>query len=360
MSTTRSLTADQAVSSQNQAGSASTPSAHLALMPTWLPTGQSPVSDGSGASSTADQGSPDGGDGLSVGTIRSAPSAVFVPDNMALSFGDTTGAYQANHALVDQRSAEIAGSGGDGGTTYEPGASAGGGGNGTFLGGMVSADVGVFAPVNTAVAVGSGAHAESVQLNDAVILQDTTQIGGTGGAGGNSYGGGGAAGATIHVDGDLHAGSGGAGYFVGTMTDINVAIFSPINIAVAGAGGTAHAEQDNNAVISQGATQIGGIGGSGGSFFVPSDTIVTGIHGEGASGQGEAVGSFVGVNVSYVEPINIAVPADGTAQADQINHLIHDQHTVQVAGVGGEPGTYHLLDDDNAAALHDALGFADG
>ena len=160
------------------------------------------------------------------------------------------------------------------------------------------------------------------------------------------------------MNGDLHAGGGGNGTFVGSLTDINVAIYSPVNIAVAGAGGTAHATQDNNVLMSQGATQIAGIGGNGGGFHIPTDTIMTGNHSDGAAGSGQSVGTMVGVDVGYYEPMNISVAAGGSAQAQQLDHLLYDQHSIQVGGVGGAGGSHHLLDATEAAQLHDALHLA--
>ncbi len=110
--------------------------------------------------------------------------------------------------------------------------------------------------------------------------------------------------------------------------------------------------------MSQGATQIAGVGGSGGGFHVPSDTVVTGSQTDGAGGGGTAVGSLVDVNVAYYEPMNIAVSAGGSAEAQQIDHFLLDQHTVQLGGIGGDGGTYHLLDPVETAQLHDALHLA--
>ena len=359
MSATRSGSGDASNGAASLPGTDPTSaSAHLALVPTWVPWAADPA----GPSSVQDSIG-GGGDGFAMGVVSSTPKAAFVPDNSVIALsGASASGDQTNHALVDQQSAELAGIGGNGGFTLGVSTHAGNGGNGGFAGALVSADVGVFAPVNTAVGAGPGAHANASQSNSAAFLQDATQVAGAGGNGGATYvdHAAGTAGTTVILNGDAHGGSGGNGTFVGTLTDINVAIYSPINIAVAGAGGTAHATQDNNVLMSQGATQIAGVGGAGGGFYVPSDTVVTGSHGDGSGGSGHAVGSMVDVSVGYFEPMNIAVPAGGTAEAQQANHLLYDQHAVQVAGVGGDGGTYHLLDAADAAQLHDALHLAAG
>lgn len=46
--------------------------------------------------------------------------------------------------------------------------------------------------------------------------------------------------------------------------DVNVAIYAPINIAVAGSNSTANADQSNNVHFDQSAIQIAGVGGNGG------------------------------------------------------------------------------------------------
>ena len=336
------------------AGDPASVGANLALVPTWVPWGAAD------AATTAPGSNGSGGDGLATGVVSSTPKAVFVPDNSALALdGSSSSADQNSHALVDQQSAELVGIGGNGGLTFGTNLHAGHGGNGTFAGALVSADVGVFAPVNTAVAAGSGSHADASQSNTAAFLQGTTQLAGIGGSAGATYPGHSAdTGSPLVVNGDLHAGGGGNGTFVGSLTDINVAIYSPVNIAVAGAGGTAHATQDNNVLMSQGATQIAGIGGNGGGFHIPTDTIMTGSHSDGAAGSGQSVGTMVGVDVGYYEPMNISVAAGGSAQAQQLDHLLYDQHSIQVGGVGGAGGSYHLLDATEAAQLHDALHLA--
>lgn len=83
---------------------------------------------------------------------------------------------------------------------------------GVFYGGMVSSDVGVFAPINTAVAGRPGSSAVSDQTNNAAMLQGATQIGGVGGAGGSH---------NAAIDG-----SGGGHTFTGDMRGTAAAVYS--------------------------------------------------------------------------------------------------------------------------------------
>ncbi len=324
-------------------------SGHLALVPTWLPL---EVVPGSSAGS--------GGDGIAIGVISSTPMAIFTPSNAAIAGPHSSAeANQGNLGLMYQHSTEMAGLGGDGGSgnavlsSGDGPHSAGSGGNGIFYGGMVSSDVGVFAPVNTAVAGGPGAHAVADQSNNSAMLQGATQIAGIGGSGGDHntaiHDSSPAPGTALTYSGDMYAGHGGGGYFVGSMIDLNVAIFSPINIAIGAAGGSAEAHQTNNAIFDQGAIQIAGIGGNGGGFNLSSDTIFTGSHGGGGGGgTGFSNGSMVDVNVGYFHPINIAVPAGGTADAQQVDHVLYDQHALQMAGIGGHGGEGNLSDGHSA------------
>jgi hypothetical protein len=48
------------------------------------------------------------------------------------------------------------------------------------------------------------------------------------------------------------------------VVDLNIAIYAPINIAVAGYNSSATADQANSVHFDQGAVQIAGIGGNGG------------------------------------------------------------------------------------------------
>lgn len=361
MTETRSLSEDAPNGNVNQNVLSGSVAGHLALVPTWLPLDVVP--------DTAHNSAGSGGDGISIGTISSSPTAIFMPSNAAIAGPYASAeAHQGNDALLNQHANEMAGMGGSGGSgnVTEGGGSgsgnhAGTGGNGIFLGSMVSSDVAVFAPVNTAVAAGPGSSASAVQVNNAAFLQGATQIAGIGGSGGDHNAAGGSAPAanavaSVIYAGDNYAGHGGDGHFVGSMVDVNIAVFSPINIAVGAAGGSAEAHQSNNVVFDQGGVQIAGVGGDGGGFNMSSDTIFTGSQMGGGGGSGSSTGSFVDVSVGYFHPINIAVPAGGTADAQQIDHVLTDQHTLQLAGIGGQGGEGNLS-DAHSVLVNDILNF---
>src|SRR5258708_2602826 len=65
--------------------------------------------------------------------------------------------------------------------------------------------------------------------------------------------------------GDNSAVNGGDGYFSGSMVHPPVAVFDPVNIAVAGFHGAADAHQSNTVEFHQGASQAAGGGGHGGN-----------------------------------------------------------------------------------------------
>ena len=71
-------------------------------------------------------------------------------------------------------------------------------------------------------------------------------------------------GSDVIATGHNGAGNGGNGYFAGSMVDIDVAIYAPINIAIAGYDSTADAHQTNNVHFDQSTVQMAGIGGDGG------------------------------------------------------------------------------------------------
>ena len=357
MSETRPVSEEAPNMNVSQNAISGSASGHLALVPTWLPLEVVPGPSYSAGS---------GGDGIAIGLISSMPQAFFQPSNVAIAGPNTAvEAHQGNDALIKQHSTEIAGMGGDGGDGNavlgggDGVHNSGSGGNGLFFGGMVSSDVGVFAPINTAVAWGTGSSATANQSNNSVMQQGATQIGGVGGSGGDHNGAidttpGGVG--THTYTGDMFAGHGGNGYFMGSMVDVNVAIFSPINIAVGAAGGSAEAHQTNNAIFDQGGIQIAGIGGDGGGFNLSSDTIFTGNHSGGSGGSGFSNGNFVDLNVGVYHPINIAVPAGGTADAQQIDHVLFDQHSLQMGGIGGHGGDGSLA-DNHSALVDDILSF---
>jgi hypothetical protein len=58
--------------------------------------------------------------------------------------------------------------------------------------------------------------------------------------------------------GDNSAGNGGDGHFSGTLMHAPVAVFDPVNMAMAGFHGTADAHQSNTVQFLQGASQAAG------------------------------------------------------------------------------------------------------
>ncbi len=156
------------------------------------------------------------------------------------------------------------------------------------------------------------------------------------------------------------------------MAHTSIAIYDPINIAVAGYNSTSHADQSNNVVFDQTAIQMAGIGGNGGGGnvaiggdvgglssllgLIGSDVISTGGNSAGSGGIGHFAGSIVDLNIAIYAPINIAVAGpDSTADAHQTNNVEFDQGAIQIAGVGGDGGhgntaiggdaALHLLSD---------------
>jgi hypothetical protein len=256
---------------------------------------------------------------------------------------------------------------------------AGNGGNGYFAGSLIGKSYAAFEPLNVAQA-GSHATADAYQTNIAYFDQSATQIAGVGGDGGNwNAAMGGSVGAFGSVGGpgaistgDNSAGNGGDGTFFGAMVHAPVAVYAPINIAVAGYNSSAHADQTNNVVFDQSAFQMAGVGGSGGngnaatggsanifsSLFdlIGSDVIATGHNSAGNGGNGHFSGSMVDIDVAIYAPINIAVAGyNSTADAHQSNDVVFDQSAIQMAGIGGDGGhgntalggdfAMHLLSD---------------
>jgi hypothetical protein len=246
--------------------------------------------------------------------------------------------------------------------------SAGNGGNGHFSGSMIDTSYAAFEPLNVAQA-GSHATANAYQTNIVYVDQSATQIAGVGGDGGNgnaaSGGDVGAFGALPGVSGtgDNSAGNGGDGHFSGSMVHAPVAVYSPINIAVAGPNSTADAHQTNVVHFDQSATQIAGVGGDGGNgnvasggnvhAFGPIPGVAAGAIGYGASsaagtgdnsagngGDGNAYGGIVHASFAFYYPINIAIAGyNSSAHAEQTNDVVFDQSAFQKAGVGGDGGS---------------------
>jgi hypothetical protein len=254
--------------------------------------------------------------------------------------------------------------------------SAGNGGNGYFAGSLIDRSYAAFEPLNVAQA-GSHATADAYQTNITHFDQSATQVAGIGGDGGNgnaaSGGNVGAFGSVGHgaiSSGDNSAGNGGDGYFFGAMVHAPVAIYDPINIAVAGYNSTADAHQTNIAYFDQSATQIAGVGGDGGDGnaaiggdvyaartghashqtiggaglardhgSIGSDVIASGDNHAGNGGDGYFYGGLVHASFALYYPINIAVAGyNSSANADQANNVVFDQSAFQMAGVGGNGG----------------------
>ena len=235
--------------------------------------------------------------------------------------------------------------------------SAGNGGNGYFAGGLINGSYAGFEPLNFARG-GSHATADAHQTNIVYLDQSAHQIAGVGGDGGNwnSASGGmvaapGSGSSGPISTGENSAGNGGDGTFVGAMVHAPVAIYNPVNIAVAGSHATADAHQTNVVYLDQSSTQIAGVGGSGGNGNAASGghvgavgpgglgVISTGENSAGNGGDGSAYGGIVHATFAFYYPINIAVAGyNSSAHADQTNNVVIDQSAVQMAGIGGDGG----------------------
>jgi hypothetical protein len=253
---------------------------------------------GSSGITTGDNHAGNGGDGHFLGTLLNAPVVIYHPVNFAFAAGGGTAhASQSNTVEIDQSAVQIAGVGGQGGDgnaaiggdvsvhgqsvggTSGSGAidtggnQSGNGGDGQFHGDLVNKSVAVYDPVNISIA-GYNSTSQSYQFNDVHLDQSSFQMAGVGGDGGNGNvaAGGSAAiisallggGSDAIATGHNSAGNGGSGHFSGSLIDVNVAIYAPINIAIAGPHSTAEADQINNVHIDQSTVQIAGIGGNGG------------------------------------------------------------------------------------------------
>ena len=271
---------------------------------------------------------------------------------------------------------------------------AGNGGNGYFAGSLFDSSYAAFEPFNVAQA-GAHATADAQQTNIGIFDQAATQIAGVGGDGGasnaalgGSAGAFGSFGSDVIATGDNSAGNGGNGYFSGALVHAPVAVFDPVNIAIAAFDGTADAQQSNAVQFHQGAMQIAGVGGSGGSgnaaiggaasIFgtgaagahpivepgyttyrgtIGSDVIVSGDNHAGNGGDGYFYGSLVHTSFALYDPINIAVAGNNsTAHADQSNNVEFDQTAFQIAGVGGNGGNGNAAIGGGAGALSSIAG----
>jgi hypothetical protein len=269
---------------------------------------------GPGAIATGDNSAGNGGDGTFFGAMVHAPVVVYAPINIAVAgYNSSAHADQTNNVVFDQSAFQMAGVGGDGGNgnaaiggnvsasgsghgphqivggsglASDQGGTggsnaiasgdnhAGNGGDGYAYGGIVHATFAFYYPINIAVA-GYNSTANAEQTNNVVFDQSAVQMAGVGGDGGNgNHAVGGSSdifssifdliGSDVIATGHNSAGNGGDGHFSGSMVDIDVAIYAPINIAVAGYNSTAEAHQSNNVLFDQSTVQMAGIGGDGG------------------------------------------------------------------------------------------------
>jgi len=289
--------------------------------------------------------------------------------------GVDTGGHVGNHAAVgldvsSTTPASGASHPGMGIAKVESGAdTTGNGGDGYFYGSIIHASLLIYEPINISVSLGYGSVALANQSNNLNVDQSAFQMAGVGGHGGNDNIASGGSISTsltagVIASGDNGAGNGGSGYFSGAIVDAPVVIYHPINIAVAASGGSAHASQSNTVDIDQSATQIAGVGGSGGNGNVaaggsvmtldPSwgssngggvSDVQTGGSQAGNGGDGVFYGELVHTSFVVYNPINIAIAGYGSSTyAVQINDVSVDQSAVQIAGIGGHGG------NDNAAA----------
>ncbi|WP_407120123.1 hypothetical protein [Bradyrhizobium sp. STM 3561] len=301
--------------------------------------------------------------------------------------GVDTGGHAGNHAAAGLDVSSItpasdASHPGMGIATVESGANmAGNGGDGYFYGSIIHASLLVYEPINISVSLGYGSVAQADQSNNLNVDQSAFQMAGAGGHGGNdNISSGGSVstslGAGVIASGESGAGSGGSGHFSGAIADAPVVIYHPINIALASSGGTAHASQSNTVDIDQSATQIAGVGGSGGHGNVAAGGSVitldpswgssvfdvqTGGSQAGNGGDGMFYGELVHTSFVVYNPINIAITGYGSsAYAVQINDVSVDQSAVQIAGIGGHGGNDNAAGGGHANLLsHDLWGGSD-
>jgi hypothetical protein len=364
-------------------------------------TGLSPAAPGAAAIDSGGNTAGNGGDGYFYGGIIHASMVVYEPINISVAAGyDSTAlADQTNNASFNQSALQMAGIGGNGGDgniaaggtaalsslpapatelITTGGNSAGNGGQGSFSGTLLDAPIVIYHPINIAEA-GPGGTADASQSNTVQIDQSAIQIAGVGGNGGNGNA---AIGGEISLlgsgssssgwetiqSGGNQAGNGGDGYAYGGLVHASVALYDPVNIAVAGYDSSAYAGQTNNVHLDQSSSQTAGIGGYGGSGNLAmggssgillsgtsggSDAIATGGNAAGNGGSGHFSGSLVDVSVAIYAPINIAIAGPhATAEADQVNNVHIDQSATQLAGIGGAGGNGNLaLGGDVAAHL---------
>ncbi|MBI5263568.1 MAG: hypothetical protein HY852_17305 [Bradyrhizobium sp.] len=256
---------------------------------------------------------------------------------------------------------------------------AGNGGSGYFYGGIIHASLLVYQPINITVAAGYGSSAQAHQTNNVSIDQSAFQMAGVGGNGGNGNA---ALGGNVEISssgsgaittGANSAGNGGSGYFSGTLIDAPVVIYKPVNIAVAGPGGTAHANQSNIVEIDQSAVQIAGVGGNGGNGNIAmggnasapasgsaSGGIDSGGNHTANGGDGYFHGDLVHTSVVLYNPINIAVAGyNSSTYAFQNNNVHLDQYSFQMTGIGGNGGNSNAAAGGHASLVSGLWGGSD-
>ncbi|MBR1162360.1 hypothetical protein JQ569_24600 [Bradyrhizobium elkanii] len=320
-------------------------------------------------------------------TVNSPPhdSGPGQSDHPAAS-GGGTGGHVGNHAAASldasaTKPAAGASHAATGIASIESGANtAGNGGDGYFYGGIIHASLLIYEPINISVSLGYGSAAVANQSNDLTVDQSAFQMAGVGGHGGNdNLASGGSISASLGSgvigSGDNGAGNGGSGYFSGALVDAPVVIYHPINIAVASSGGTAYASQSNTVDIDQSATQIAGVGGSGGNgnaafggSIITLDPswgssnggsvwdVQTGGSQAGNGGDGAFHGSLVHSSILVYDPINIAVAGYGSnVHSVQTNDADVDQSVVQIAAMGGHGGNGNAATGGHASLLSHGL-----
>ena len=197
---------------------------------------------------------------------------------------------------------------GDSGAISTGGNQAGNGGDGFFHGSISHASFVLYDPINIVMA-GNNSSAHADQMNNVDINQSAVQMAGIGGNGGhgnialggsvdifssgfgfgsdaintghNGAGNGGhgniALGGSVDIfslasgfgsdainTGHNSAGNGGSGHFSGSLSDTSVAIYAPINIAIAGYGSVDDAFKANHVHFDPSAIAMAALGGDGG------------------------------------------------------------------------------------------------
>jgi hypothetical protein len=282
------------------------------------------------------------------------------------------------HHATAGNSLAVAPAAGIGSAAVETGANtAGNGGDGYFHGSIVHASMLIYEPINISVDIGYGSVALASQTNNLSVDQSAFQMAGVGGNGGDGNIASGGSVSTFSgsdmmvATGGNSAGNGGSGTFSGTLIDAPVVIYHPINVAVAAPGGSAQANQSNTVDIDQSATQIAGVGGSGGNGNVAAGgsvisldpawgsssggsifDIQTGGNQAGNGGDGSFHGELVHTSFALYDPVNIAVAGfDTSSYAIQLNNVHVDQSSFQIAGIGGSGGNGNVAIGGSASLV---------